>query len=127
MKPTPLSKIADWLGLPAPATEVEIRGVVADSRRVTPGDLFVALGGEHTDGHEFLSQAQSQGAQAAIVARPVDSSLTQLEVKDPLLAIGTIAGRVAAQRDTRVLALTGSNGKTTVKTLLHAAGGPGQQ
>ena len=120
MRPTSLSSIAGWLELPAPTADVEIRGVVADSRRVTPGDLFVALSGERVDGHEFLTEAQSQGARAAIVARPVDSTLPQLQVKEPLLAIGRIAARVAAQRDTRVLALTGSNGKTTVKTLLHA-------
>ncbi|MBD8525453.1 UDP-N-acetylmuramoyl-tripeptide--D-alanyl-D-alanine ligase [Pseudomarimonas arenosa] len=120
MKPTTLSTIAEWLGLPPPLEAREIRGVVADSRRVTPGDLFVALSGERVDGHDFVERARQQGAQAALVAHPVESPLPQLIVDSPLLAIGRIARQVAAQRRTRVLALTGSNGKTTVKTLLHA-------
>lgn len=120
MKPTMLSTISAWLDLPAPATDTEIRGVVADSRRITPGDLFVALAGERVDGHDFLDQASEQGASAAVVARPVSSALPQLQVADPLAALGSIARRLAEGRRSRVLALTGSNGKTTVKTLLHA-------
>lgn len=126
-----------------------VRGVSLDSRRVEPGDLFVALQGEATDGHRYLADALSRGAVACIVRRPGDagdlvggvnpkrdaaevSAPNQpaiVTVDDTLLALQAWAAGEAELRlqgVTRV-AITGSNGKTTTKELIAAAlatGGP---
>jgi UDP-N-acetylmuramoyl-tripeptide--D-alanyl-D-alanine ligase len=81
------------------------------------GALFVALG-ESFDAHDFLAQAQAGGAAAALVERQVAIGLPQVVVADTLLALGDLASAVRAQHRARVVGITGSNGKTTVKTLL---------
>lgn len=99
--------------------------VVTDSRLAVQGSLFVALRGESTDGHLFVRAAAELGAVAAIVERPVESSIAQFIVRDSLSALATLAGavveRVRAKGDLRVIAVTGSNGKTTTKNMLAAA------
>ncbi len=115
-----LSTIAVWThGRPLGA-DAEISGVAIDSRRVQPGELFVALGGERVDGHDYLDAAAARGAVAALVMRRVDSALPQVLVDDTTLALGDLASAVRAQRSARVVGITGSNGKTTVKTLTAA-------
>src|SRR5829696_4355155 len=97
-----------------------ITSLVADSRAVTPGALFVALVGERADGHDFVARARADGAVAALVSRPVDSGLC-LVVPDPLAALGALArDQVVAghAQGLRVLAITGSQGKTSTKDLL---------
>ena len=84
-----------------------------------PGALFVALKGENFDAHDFLAAAKQAGAAAALVAHvrcAID--LPQVVVADTMLALGDLASAVRAQRRARVVGITGSNGKTTVKTLL---------
>ena len=69
-----------------------ISGLVVDSRRIAPGSLFVALPGEHADGHDFVAQAFAAGAVAALIARPVpDAAGPCLLTDDPLVALGRIA------------------------------------
>ncbi|HWU74964.1 MAG TPA: UDP-N-acetylmuramoyl-tripeptide--D-alanyl-D-alanine ligase [Rhodanobacter sp.] len=97
---------------------VEITGAAIDTRKLLPGNLFVALKGEHVDGHDYLAEAAARGAVAALVTRRVDSELPQVLVDDAALALGDLASAVRAQRNVRVVGITGSNGKTTVKTLL---------
>lgn len=117
-----LSAIAVWthgqlLGADT-AHDIEVTGVAIDTRRVTAGDLFVAIKGERVDGHDYLADAAARGAVAALVARKVDSTLPQILVDDATLALGDLASAVRAQRNVRVVGITGSNGKTTVKTLI---------
>jgi len=97
---------------------VEVLGVGIDTRKIRPGDLFVAIKGEHADGHDFLAQAAAAGAVAALVERRVDAPIAQVVVNDTQLALGDLASAVRAQSNVRVVGITGSNGKTTVKTLV---------
>ena len=98
--------------------DAEVTGVAIDTRKLQPGDLFVAIKGERADGHDYLDEAAARGAVAALVTRKVDSELPQVLVNDAVLALGDLASAVRAQRDVRVIGITGSNGKTTVKTLV---------
>lgn len=107
--------------------EREIAGVAIDSRRVQPGNLFVALAGERVDGHDFVDAAQNAGAAAALVEHSVACALPQLLVKNSAAALGEIARRWRLCCPARIVAITGSNGKTTVKNLtaaILAAAGP---
>ena len=100
--------------------DVMFRGVSTDSRRLQAGNLFVALQGPNFDGHEYLDVAREQGAAAAAVSRTVDSGLPLLEVQDTRLALGRLAGHWRSQFDLSVIAITGSNGKTTVRSMAQA-------
>ncbi len=97
-------------------------GVTTDSRTVAAGDLFVALKGERFDGHGYVAQAASRGAVAALVERVVasDVPIAQVVVDDTRLALGRLAGHWRGGFDLPLVALTGSNGKTTVKEMLAA-------
>jgi UDP-N-acetylmuramoyl-tripeptide--D-alanyl-D-alanine ligase len=107
-----LAQAARVLGLDtAPAGS--FRGVTSDSRKVREGMLFAALPGERVDGHEFVARAAAAGASAALVSRPVESALPQLQVDDVLQAMGLLASAWREQLGPTVLAITGSNGKTT--------------
>ncbi len=95
-------------------------GGEVDSRAVRPGELFVTLKGEQTDGWLYIPQAIAAGAAAILCARPHDEAaargVPQLVVADPLDALQRLArDRLRRQPDTRVIAITGSNGKTSVK------------
>jgi UDP-N-acetylmuramoyl-tripeptide--D-alanyl-D-alanine ligase len=114
----PLSAIAVWTHGRLLGVDAEVTGVAIDTRRLQPGDLFVAIKGERVDGHDYLAEAAARGAVAAMVTRKVDGDLPQLLVHDAELALGDLASAVRAQRNVRVVGITGSNGKTTVKTLV---------
>ena len=92
-----------------------------DTRSLQPGDLFVALRGEHFDAHEFLSQARAAGAVAAIAEHGLaEAGLPGLEVDDTRLALGQLAAGWRSQFDLPLIAVTGSNGKTTVTQMIAA-------
>lgn len=96
------------------------RGMAIDTRQLLPEQLFVALGGEHTDGHGFLPEARARGAAAALVERPVDDHLPQLEVAHCRRAMGRLAAHWRERFALPVTAITGSNGKTTVRAMMAA-------
>ncbi|WP_049621239.1 UDP-N-acetylmuramoyl-tripeptide--D-alanyl-D-alanine ligase [Frateuria defendens] len=112
-----LGAIAMWTGGRLLGADAEVRGVAIDTRKLRPGDLFVAIRGEHVDGHDYLAAAAERGAAGALVTRKVDSPLPQVAVADSVQALGDLASAVRAQRRVRVVGITGSNGKTTVRTL----------
>jgi UDP-N-acetylmuramoyl-tripeptide--D-alanyl-D-alanine ligase len=88
-----------------------------DSRKVAPGGLFLALAGEHVDGHDFADAAIRQGAVAALVTRPVPAP--SIEVADGFAALAALAGTVVRRLpDVTVVGVTGSSGKTSTKDLL---------
>ena len=98
-----------------------LTGVSTDSRAVKAGNLFVALIGEHFDGHAFVARAAASGAAAALVSRTVaDAAIPQILVADTRLALGHLAQQWRRRFQIPVLALTGSNGKTTVKEMLRS-------
>ncbi len=101
--------------------DLAFAGVSIDTRTLAAGNLFVALRGERVDGHAFLAAAAEAGAAAAILARPDPAlSLPQIVVADTLRALGRLAAWWRGALSARVVAVTGSNGKTTVKTMLAA-------
>lgn len=112
-----LSAIAMWTHGHMHGTDADVTGVAIDTRKVKPGDLFVAFKGERVDGHDYLADAKARGAVGALVERRVESDLPQVEVNSSELALGDLASAVRAQRNARVIGITGSNGKTTVKML----------
>lgn len=113
-----LSDVALWTSGSVHGANVGVSGVFTDTRQPVAGGLFVALKGEHFDAHDFVAAAKQAGAAAALVARPVSVDIAQVVVTDTVMALGDLASAVRAQRRARVIGITGSNGKTTVKTLL---------
>lgn len=93
-------------------------GMTQDSRALKPGNLYCALLGERVDGHRFVVDAADAQAAAALVSRVVDAPIAQIVVDDVVRAMGRLAGAWRAAMNVRVVAITGSNGKTTVKTML---------
>jgi len=100
--------------------DCEFGGVTTDSRAVRPGDLFVALRGENFDGHDFLEQASSAGAVAALVNKPMPATLPQLQVLDTQVALGRLGGYNRRLYEGPLVAITGSSGKTSVKNMVGA-------
>jgi UDP-N-acetylmuramoyl-tripeptide--D-alanyl-D-alanine ligase len=101
-----------------------IRGVSIDSRRIAKGDLYVAILGEHHDGHDFCDAAEGAGATALIVQRgrtPAHTHASCIEVDDTRVALGQLARAVRSRMPARVVGITGSAGKTTTKQLTAAA------
>ena len=95
--------------------------VHTDTRTVQPGDLFVALKGDHFDAHDFLAQARATGATAAIAQHGLAAAgLPGLEVEDSKLALGQLAAGWRSQFSLPLVAVTGSNGKTTVTQMIAA-------
>lgn len=121
-----LSEIARALGVdeyPDQWNEVSVTSVQFDSRQLTPGSLFVPIKGQR-DGHQFIEQAIQAGAVATLWAkdhedtRPAD--LPSIEVEDPLAALQKLAKYYLDKINPKVVAITGSNGKTTTKDMTAA-------
>lgn len=113
-----LSDVALWTRGSVRGANVGVHGVFTDTRAPKACGLFVALKGENFDAHDFIDAAQKGGAAAALVTRPLPIDLPQVIVADTTFALGDLASAIRAQRRARVIGITGSNGKTTVKTLL---------
>ncbi|MBT0888062.1 MULTISPECIES: UDP-N-acetylmuramoyl-tripeptide--D-alanyl-D-alanine ligase [Acinetobacter] len=97
----------------------EIKRILTDSRHAEAGDAFLALKGERFDAHDFVAQVATQGCSMAIVSQPVDADICQLVVPDTRLALGHLgAFRRQQHPQLKVIALTGSSGKTTTKEML---------
>ena len=109
---------------PRPASSV--RGVSTDSRTARPGELFFALIGPHHDGHEFVLEALRRGAMGGVVSRP-DTATTEateagilIAVDDTTSALDRLGAYHRRQLAAQVVAVTGSNRKTTTKDMIHA-------
>ncbi len=100
--------------------DVAFHAVSTDSRTVQAGDLFVALRGERFDGHAYVAECLQRGAAAALVSQPVAGAGSQLVVADTRVALGKLAAYWRSQFAIPLVAVTGSNGKTTVKEMLAA-------
>ncbi|QER38411.1 UDP-N-acetylmuramoyl-tripeptide--D-alanyl-D-alanine ligase [Acinetobacter suaedae] len=98
----------------------EIKRILTDSRHAEMGDAFLALKGERFDAHDFVVQVAAQGCQVVIVERPIiNADIAQLIVKDTRVALGHLgAYRRQQNQQLKVIALTGSSGKTTTKEML---------
>ena len=102
--------------------DTQVKRVNTDSRAAQPGDLFVALAGEHHDGHEFLQDVAQKGVAAVMVeANKVPTNLPKcavIAVDNTRKALGKVAARYRDDFSLPVVAVGGSNGKTTTKELL---------
>ena len=126
MSSFPLSLVvrATGAGVLRPVDVESFTGVSIDTRSITRGALYVAIRGERLDGHDFVAQAEQAGAAAVLVARGRSAdamahvTIPVLEVDDPMLAIGRLARAHRLSMPARVVALTGSVGKTSTKEML---------
>jgi UDP-N-acetylmuramoyl-tripeptide--D-alanyl-D-alanine ligase len=99
-------------------SDISFKGITTDSRQIVPGMLFAALPGQNFDGHDYIRQALERGAVAALVSRSVPTDLPLLQVDDVLSALGVLARHWRGECPARVVGITGSNGKTTVKEMI---------
>src|SRR4029453_15513711 len=99
--------------------DFEAQGVTFDSREVQPGDLFIALKGEATDGHRFVEKAFKAGASGVLVAEKVDGPC--VVVGDTSRALNDLGRAARARSSARIIGVTGSVGKTSTKEALYAA------
>src|SRR5438067_1225767 len=126
MNPTPLSQIAQLAGatLENGDPNAIVDTVSTDSRTIRPGQLFVALRGENFDAHRFIEDVAKIGAVGAVVERAwkgnVPKSFTLLRADDTLLAYQQLAANYRTSLGLKVLAITGSNGKTSTKDFAAA-------
>lgn len=98
--------------------ELVITGVSTDTRTIQPGDLFIALVGEKFNGHSYVSVAEEKGAAAVICSEEVETSLPVLMVENTLLALHRLAAFYRGLLNIKVVAVTGSNGKTTTRDMI---------
>ena len=118
-----LSQAAQALHATMSGPDVRFTAVSTDTRSIQPGDLFIALKGENFDGAKFVAQAAQAGAVAAVmnVDSVIDGAPCPLiRVPDTRIALGKLAAYWRSQFDIPLVAITGSNGKTTVKEMLSA-------
>jgi UDP-N-acetylmuramoyl-tripeptide--D-alanyl-D-alanine ligase len=99
---------------------IRLDRVHSDSRSLMPGDLFVALRGERFDGHDWLAQAAAAGAPAALAERGLSTALPGLQVADSLEGLQALGAAWRRRFEIPLIAVTGSNGKTTVTQMAAA-------
>lgn len=115
-----ISDVASTLNLSCTA-QFEIASISIDSRTIQPGDLYLAIKGERLDGHDYIKNAVENGAVAIVgEKRTEDVNVPQFIVKNTLEALTRLATYHRSRFTCPVIALTGSNGKTTVKEMLAA-------
>lgn len=118
MRTLSLSYVAEVTGAKWAGHDVIIKKVETDSRKITPGDLFVAIPGERVDGHDYLEEVEKKGAIGALISRKVETTLPTLQVSNTVESLGVLAKAYRSQFDLPIAAVTGSSGKTTVKEMI---------
>ena len=116
-----MSQIAEALDAKLHGPDVLMTGVSKDTRDIQSGDLYVALKGERFDGHQFVAQANEAGAAGALVSdlqgETQSNDLPQLQVADTRIALGKLAAHWRQKFTGKLIGITGSNGKTSVKEM----------
>src|SRR5688572_5750979 len=113
-----LAEIAGLLNLPIPAKNPTFHGLSRDTRTLKTGELYVAIRGEKLNGHDYVDEAFRKGASAALVDQAVSSPIPQLVVEDTVKALGKISEHWRKRFSLPLIAVTGSNGKTTLKNMI---------
>ena len=117
------SELTQALAAPSEPMKGKVRGVSIDSRTLEAGDLFIAINGETHDGHDFVARAFEAGAAAAVVQRKRAAALAHLgpvfATDDTLIAMERLGVAARARARARIVAVTGSVGKTSVKEMLR--------
>ena len=106
---------------PIPQNNISIapRAISIDSRTLLPGDLYIAIKGETHDGHDFIKDAVAKGACAVVTTTPITSHVPMIVVENTLHALQTLASHTRSQSKARIIAITGSVGKTSTKEMLR--------
>lgn len=115
-----LQVLAGVLSAELLGADAQIDSVTTDTRKVEAGCLFIALKGEKFDAHDFALDAIAAGAGALVVSKRLPVEVPQLVVADTRIALGQLGGWVRQQVPARVIGLTGSSGKTSVKEMTAA-------
>jgi len=120
MKNLTFTAVAKLLKSSVAVKSAAIKNIVTNSKEVQPGDLFIAIAGDNFDGHSFVTNALEHGAAGAVVERPVDGAPPdkQILVPDTKQAYLQIGGFIRDQSRAKVIAITGSAGKTTTKEMM---------
>ena len=118
MMPRTLAAVATELDARLVGDDTKFHQVGIDSRKIHNGALFVAIEGERLDGNDYVADAHARGAAGALVSRQIEVPLPQLKVPDTRVALGHMARAWRANFAIPVVAVTGSNGKTTVKEMI---------
>ena len=120
MKDLSLTTVAQMMQAHFAGPDARYQGLCIDTRNLKPGDLFVALEGEHVDGHDYINMAEKRGAAGLVISRPVDSTIATLLVPNTLEALALFAKAMRARFPIPMVAITGSSGKTTIKEMLYS-------
>jgi UDP-N-acetylmuramoyl-tripeptide--D-alanyl-D-alanine ligase len=115
-----LSEIAQIVQGELAGTDVTVTSVSIDTRTLKPGDLYVGIKGHQFDGNTFIEQAEAAGAGAALLHQGFQTALPCITVADTRLALGQLASAWRDKANARIVGITGSNGKTTVKEMVAA-------
>ncbi len=115
-----LQQINDIVSGDLKGADITVNNISIDTRTLQRGNLYLAIKGENFDGNDFVKQAEKSGAAAALLSRNIDTQLPKIIVTDTRLALAKIAGALRKQMALPVCAITGSNGKTTVKEMVTA-------
>ena len=102
------------------ASDWQVSGLALDNRKTQKGDLFIALAGEHHDGHDYVEAAIDSGAVAALVSHEMPSEIPQIIVDDTLTALEGLARHARQRCSAPIVAITGSVGKTGTKHIVLA-------
>jgi len=117
-----ITRLVDGVWMPPPRDGIVVTGVSTDTRTLRPGELFVAISGQNFDGHDYIEKAFQAGASAAMGSRLGDSAKPTMLVDHPIPSLGTLAKayrEVLKELDCKVIAVAGSNGKTTTRMMIH--------
>ncbi len=113
-----LSEAAKAMSGQMAGADSRFSSVSIDTRNINPGDLFVAIRGDNFDANDFVDDAARAGAVAAVVGRDLDTDLPRIVVEDTRQALGRLAAEWRNRLTIKVVGVTGSNGKTTVKEMV---------
>ena len=99
---------------------INIKNIKIDSNQITEGDLFIAIIGQSKDGHDYIESAIKNGASAVITSKEIPNQIPYIKVADTTIALGQIASYIKEVSHTKLIAITGSTGKTTTKELVYS-------
>ena len=115
-----LSKAAETMNATLMGDDITFTGCSTDTRTIEKGNLFIALKGENFNGHDFVSKAEESGAVSLLLEQEVNHSRPILKVEDTRKAMGLLAKSWREELSIPLVAITGSNGKTTVKEMISS-------
>lgn len=99
---------------------INIKNIKIDSNQITEGALFIAIIGQSKDGHDYIESAIKNGASAVITSKEIPNQIPYIKVADTTIALGQIASYIKEVSHTKLIAITGSTGKTTTKELVYS-------